>query len=54
MISRSIHAVFFFFFVFYRRLMTTPTHRELYVCHQDGVAQDLVDLAFHLGLGAPH
>jgi len=34
------------------RLFTTPSHRELYVCYQDGVPQDLLDLCFHLGFGA--
>lgn len=34
------------------RLFLSPVHRELYVCHQDGVAQDILDLAFHLAFGA--
>lgn len=40
-----------FFFAF-RRLLLSPVHRELYVCYQDGVAQDILDLAFHLAYGA--
>lgn len=34
------------------RLFTAPSHRELYVCYQDGVPQDILDLYFHLGFGA--
>ncbi|XP_046649567.1 protein inturned-like isoform X3 [Daphnia pulicaria] len=34
------------------RLFLSPVHRELFVCHQDGVAQDILDLAFHLAFGA--
>ena len=42
----------FCFDFFFRRLFLSPVHRELYVCHQDGVAQDILDLAFHLAFGA--
>ena len=35
-----------------RRLFLSPVHRELYVCYQDGVAQDILDLAFHLAFGS--
>jgi len=34
------------------RLFSTPSHRELYVCYQDGVPQDILDLCFHLSFGA--
>jgi len=34
------------------RLFATPPHRELYVCYQDGVPQEILDLCFHLGFGA--
>ncbi|EFX71932.1 hypothetical protein DAPPUDRAFT_326714 [Daphnia pulex] len=34
------------------RLFLSPVHRELYVCHTDGVAEDILDLAFHLAFGA--
>ena len=43
---------FRFFYNFDRRLFTAPSHRELYVCYQDGVPQDILDLYFHLGFGA--
>jgi hypothetical protein len=36
----------------FRRLFLSPVHRELYVCHTDGVAHDILDLAFHLAFGA--
>lgn len=36
----------------FRRLFKEPNKHEVYVCYEEGVPQNLVEIAFKLGLNA--
>lgn len=34
----------------FRRIFKEPVKREVYVCYEDGVPQNIVEIAFKLGI----
>lgn len=38
--------------IYFRRIFKEPIKREVYVCYEDGVSQNMVEIAFKLGINA--
>lgn len=36
----------------FRRLIKEPNKREVYVCYEEGIPQNMVEIAFKLGVSA--
>lgn len=47
----SIIMAYFELTLFFRRLIFTPHVREMYVCYNDMIPQNILELAFKLNLG---